>query len=240
MLRALKREGFEPFMVAQSRSRIPGKEEFTKHMIRLRKKRELVTQNETPEIVLVNSHDGTSSYQLFAGLFRMVCSNGMVAGDVMQDMRVHHKGDIVNDVIDAACRIIEDIDPMVESMEDMKQTILLPEEQQIFANSAHIVKYGGEDASIQPNQLLTTRRQADKGNDLWSTLNVVQENMLKGGLRGETKNGRKKIKSRSVSSIDNNIKYNRALWSLAEQMGKLHRGESIEEPIDVKSNLVIH
>ncbi len=49
-----------------------------------------------------------------------------------------------------------------------------------------------------------------------------------------------KIKSRSVSSIDNNIKYNRALWSLAEQMGKLHRGESIEEPIDVKSNLVIH
>ena len=71
VLRGLRREGFEAFYVAQSRSRIEGKTEFTKHMVRLRHADQQHARDEAPEVILINSHDGTSSYQMLAGLFRL-------------------------------------------------------------------------------------------------------------------------------------------------------------------------
>jgi hypothetical protein len=71
VLRGLRKEGFEPFMVSQSRSRIEGKTEFTKHMIRMRHAGQVTTRPEANEIILINSHDGASSYQMLAGVFRL-------------------------------------------------------------------------------------------------------------------------------------------------------------------------
>jgi hypothetical protein len=73
VLRGLKREGFEPFMVAQGASRVEGKEAYTKHMVRLRHQggSALQARPEAQEIILINSHDGASSYQMLAGLFRL-------------------------------------------------------------------------------------------------------------------------------------------------------------------------
>jgi hypothetical protein len=71
VLRGLRKEGFEPFMVAQSKSRIEGKSEFTKHMIRMRHAAQTDAKSEANEIILINSHDGASSYQMLAGVFRL-------------------------------------------------------------------------------------------------------------------------------------------------------------------------
>ena len=71
VLRGLKREGFEPFMVAQGKSRIEGKAAFTKHMIRMRHAGQTNARHEANEIILINSHDGASSYQMLAGVFRL-------------------------------------------------------------------------------------------------------------------------------------------------------------------------
>jgi hypothetical protein len=71
VLRGLRKEGFEPFMVAQSKSRIEGKTDFTKHMIRMRHAGQVSTKPEANEIILINSHDGASSYQMLAGVFRL-------------------------------------------------------------------------------------------------------------------------------------------------------------------------
>jgi hypothetical protein len=71
VLRGLRQEGFEPFMVCQSKSRIEGKTEFTKHMIRMRHAGQVSTRPEANEIILINSHDGASSYQMLAGVFRL-------------------------------------------------------------------------------------------------------------------------------------------------------------------------
>ena len=93
VLRGLKREGFEPFMVAQSKSRIEGKTEFAKHMIRMRhvtSDANEITKPEANEIILINSHDGASSYQLLSGLFRYACCNGLVVGTVSNDIRIRH------------------------------------------------------------------------------------------------------------------------------------------------------
>ena len=87
VLRGLAREGFEPFMVAQGLSRIEGKSEYTKHMIRLRHGRQATVLPEANEIILINSHDGASSYQMLAGVFRFVCCNGLVVGQIANDIR---------------------------------------------------------------------------------------------------------------------------------------------------------
>ena len=76
VLTELRKEGFQPFMVTQTRVRDEGKREHTKHMLRLRHASQ-INGAEANEIVLLNSHDGTSSYQMLAGQFRFVCSNGL-------------------------------------------------------------------------------------------------------------------------------------------------------------------
>ncbi|MGF6920513.1 hypothetical protein OKW41_005881 [Paraburkholderia sp. UCT70] len=101
VLRGLRNEGFQPFMICQTRVRDEGKREFTKHMLRLRHA-DQITGEEADEIVLLNSHDGTSSYQMLAGTFRFVCQNGMVAGENIADIRVPHKGNVIQNVINGA------------------------------------------------------------------------------------------------------------------------------------------
>ena len=219
VLDGLRKEGFQPFFVAQSRSRIEGKSEFTKHMLRLRHANEIET-SEANEIILINSHDGTSSYQMLAGCFRFVCQNGMITGDIIEDVRIRHKGDIVNNVIDAAYTVVNDFDLVHESIDGMKSTLLLPEEQEIFATAALSLKYDENEAPITPNQLLSTRRIADRNPDLWSNFNRVQENIIRGGLRGRTASGNRTT-TREVKSIDNNVKLNKALWILADGMRQL-------------------
>ena len=71
VLRGLRKEGFEPFMVAQSWSRVAGKTEYTKHMFRMRHAGLTQAGAEANEIILINSHDGASSYQMLAGVFRL-------------------------------------------------------------------------------------------------------------------------------------------------------------------------
>jgi len=219
VLDGLRKEGFQPFFVAQSRSRIEGKSEFTKHMLRLRQVGE-IEKAEANEIILINSHDGTSSYQMMAGCFRFVCQNGMVCGDVVEDIRVRHKGNIIHNVIDAAYTIVDDFETVTESIDNMKSTLLLPEEQEIFATAALSLKYDENEAPITPNQLLGTRRIADRNPDVWSNFNRIQENLLRGGLRGRTASGARTT-TREVKSIDNNVKLNKALWILADGMRQL-------------------
>jgi len=188
-------------------------------MLRLRHANEIET-SEANEIILINSHDGTSSYQMLAGCFRFVCQNGMITGDIIEDVRIRHKGDIVNNVIDAAYTVVNDFDLVHESIDGMKSTLLLPEEQEIFASAALSLKYDENEAPITPNQLLQTRRIADRNPDLWSNFNRVQENIIRGGLRGRTASGNRTT-TREVKSIDNNVKLNKALWILADGMRQL-------------------
>lgn len=214
----LRSEGFLPFSACQSKSRIEGKSEFTKHMIRLRQQDQILAP-EANEIILINSHDGTSSYQMLAGMFRFVCQNGMVTGNTVEDIRVQHRGNIVDNVIDAAYTIVDQFDLANESMGAMKEIQLSKPEQEIFAESALALKYG-EEQPITPRQILLPKRLDDGGNDLWSKFNVVQENLIRGGQRGRAASG-KRVTTRPVQSIDNNVKLNRALWILADGMAKL-------------------
>ncbi|UDF34471.1 UNVERIFIED_ORG: DUF945 domain-containing protein [Shinella sp. XGS7] len=215
-------------MVAQGGSRVEGKTEFTKHMIRMCHARQLQQgRSEANEIILINSHDGASSYQMLAGVFRFVCCNGLVVGDVIEDIRIPHKGQIQHEVIEGAFRVLEDFKAVDAATQGMKGLMLQPEEQQAFARAALALRYGEQAAGsttpaapITAQQLMQPRRMEDQGDGLWLSFQRAQENLMRGGQPGRSAQGRR-IQTRAVGSIDRGVQLNRALWVLAEEMRKL-------------------
>jgi len=229
VLRGLRCEGFEPFMVAQGASRVEGKAEFTKHMIRMRyignSAGHVSTRPEANEMILINSHDGASSYQLLAGMFRFVCCNGLVVGDVVDDIRIPHKGSIQGEVIEGAIRVLNQFEAVEASAEGMKAVTLQPEEETAFATAALALRFGERSdeqppAPITAEQLMEARRPEDLGHSLWSSLQRLQENIIRGGQSGRSAQGRR-LRTRPIGSIDRGVSLNRALWVLAEEMRKL-------------------
>lgn len=221
VINGLRKEGFMPFSAVQSKTRIEGKQDFTKHMIRLRRPDQISSQ-ETNEVILINSHDGTSSYQMLTGMFRFVCMNGMVSGDISEDIRIPHRGDIVNQVVEAAYSVSEHFAIAEHSRDRMKSIELTEREKNAFAQIALNIKYGEEEEKpVTPSQILIPKRYADGDQkDLWTTFNIVQENLIRGGQRGFAQTGRR-VTTRPVTSIDNNVRVNRGLWVLADEMIKL-------------------
>ncbi|NUY02382.1 DUF932 domain-containing protein [Paraburkholderia youngii] len=223
VLRGLRNEGFQPFMICQTRVRDQGKREFTKHMLRLRHA-DQITGEEADEIVLLNSHDGTSSYQMLAGAFRFVCQNGMVAGENIADIRVPHKGNVIQNVVNGAFDVLDGFDLIRGQKDSMRAVDLSRDEQHAFARSALALRYDPTDAEalapVTESQLLVPRRFEDRRDDLWTVFNRVQENLTKGGLHGRSRSGRA-MSTRPITGIDQNVKLNRALWMLADAMRQM-------------------
>lgn len=222
VLKGLQEQGFQPFMVCQTRTRKEDRTDFTKHMIRLRHASQ-INATEANEIILLNSHDGTSSYHMMAGCFRFVCANGLVIGDTTGDVRVRHSGQVMDNVIEGAFEVLKGFETVTEQRETMKDLRLNADEREVFAHAALAYRYDeGEHRPIQAHQLLTPRRREDRNNDLWTTFNTVQENMIRGGLQGRNaKNNR--TTTRAVTGMDQDVKLNRALWVLAESMRQLQQ-----------------
>ncbi|MHB9376075.1 DUF932 domain-containing protein (plasmid) [Pseudomonas amygdali pv. morsprunorum] len=220
VLNGLRKEGFEPFMVCQTRVRNVEKVEHTKHMIRLRHASNIMDK-EANEIILLNSHDGSSSYQMIGGVFRFVCANGLVLGESFADQRVRHSGkhDVIGEVIEGAYTVLDQFKKADEQRDVMKQTKLQEFEQLALAAGAIAYRYDQREgpAPITASQLLRARRLEDHSNDLWTTFNRVQENVIRGGLRGRNAKGRP-MTTRAVNGIDQDVKLNRALWAMAEQL----------------------
>ena len=221
VLRGLQGEGFAPFMVAQSRSRVAGKSEFTKHIIRLRHV-DKIGNGGSPEVILLNSHDGTSSYQMMGGWFEFVCANGLIRGHAGEDIRVKHSGDVVANVIEGAHEVLGTLKGVSDQREAMQCLTLSEDERRAYARAALELRYDEGQAPIGPERLLNVRRY-EEGQDaasLWRTFNVVQENAIRGGLSGIDAN-RRRVRTHEVTGIDQSTKLNKALWVLTEEMRKI-------------------
>ena len=141
------------------------------------------------------------------------------------DIRIPHKGNIQDDVIEGAFRVLDDFEAVDASADGMKALTLKPDEERAFATAALALRYGERSegqppAPITVDQLTEARRPEDLGHSLWTTFQRVQENALRGGQRGRSVQGRR-MQTRSVGSIDRNVSLNRALWVLAEETRKI-------------------
>lgn len=233
VLRGLRKEGFEVVGVKQSTTRIPGKENFTKHLIRLRRVDADVTYrvgDTVAEMLLKNANDGTSVYDLFAGLFRIRCLNSLVAAmGSIDTIKVRHSGrDIVPRVIEGTYKVVENAKLALAAPREWAEIKLDRDERMIFAEAARAIRFGDAegnvDTPIQAEQLLHTRRRDDSDNDLWTNFNVIQENVIRGGLHGVAVNAngqRRRMSTRAVNGIDADVRLNRGLWTLATKMAEL-------------------
>lgn len=223
VLTVLADHGWMPAKVQEARTRLDENRGFQKHVVRLRNERFgtnfAAVGDSLPEIVLINSHMGSASFQLMCGIFRLVCSNGMIAGDTWNQYRVRHVGYTDSAVEAAITGIVEHIPLVADSMGKFKAIELNPEEQTAYAKAAIELRFDNDKWAVEPNQLLRPRRWNDKATpDLWSTLNVVQENLIK-GTRVTDSQGRRR-NARAVNSIDKDTSINRALWVMAQELAK--------------------
>jgi len=230
VLDGLRKEGFDPFFAQQARTRIAGKAEFTKHMMRLRHRSITNGEGEAFEVILVNANDGTSSYQMIPGYFRFVCANGLMVGDTFNEVKVRHSGNAISEVIEGAYTVLEDAEEITEQVQSFKAITVSDAERVILAEAAHALRFpdahkeDGKPAPVTVDQMLRARRRDDRAGDLWTAFNVVQENTIKGGLYGQTRTAEGRIRrqrTRAVGGIDQNKALNRALWTLTERMAEL-------------------
>ncbi|QGY18722.1 DUF945 domain-containing protein (plasmid) [Escherichia coli] len=213
------RWGFQPFFACQSRVRDLGRREYSKHMLRLRREGHINGQ-EVPEIILLNSHDGSSSYQMIPGIFRFVCTNGLVCGNNFGGIELARERYCRARFIEERVAGIDIFDKVTDNMEAMKEIHLNSDEQHLFGRAALMVRYEDENKTpVTPEQIITPRRREDKQNDLWTDKHGGGSNMIKGGLSGRSASG-KNTRTRAITGIDGDIGINKALWVIAEQFRK--------------------
>lgn len=219
VLSGLMSAGFVPVEARQanSRKRSPL---HARHVVRLRRRFETVAlRDSVPEVVFLNSHDGSSTYQLRLGLFRAVCTNGLIVSvGAFPAFCVAHRGNIVDEVVTAALEASERFESLAARVERMEQRPMDLHEQVLFAGRALALRFPELAlAGMQPSQLLGCRRAEDAPDTLWTVFNRVQENLLGGGLVRRTPTGRLS-RTRRITSIREDVRLNGRLWRLAEEV----------------------
>jgi len=232
VLRGLQREGFSVVAAKQCITRLDDRKDFTKHMVRLRRlddDKKYQVGDTVFETLLKNANDGSSAYDLLAGMFKILCMNSLVSQtDDMDSLKVRHSGDVTNKVIEGTYRILDTAEHSLKAPQDWPAITLNREERQVFAEAAHTLRFADAEGNvatpIKAEQLLIPHRREDTAPNLWNVFNVVQENAIRGGLTavGRDANNRpRRTTTRGVNGIDQDVKLNRALFTLANKMAEL-------------------
>jgi len=212
----LGKGGWQVYDATQRNSRSDGGL-FTKHMLRFRNDDIAMIDDIIPEIVLTNSHDGRNAFNLHAGLFRLVCSNGLVIADqTFEKVKIKHQWYELKDVQEITDKVVTSIPTIMGCVDDFKKTVLSEEAKREFAKKAILARWKNGQEFLPLEDLLSPIRQDDKGNQLWNVFNVVQEKILTGGITYNLASGRQQT-VRELTNIDQRLNVNKKLWTLAEE-----------------------
>lgn len=250
----MRSNGFEVIRAAEARTRVEDRKGFTAHMVVFRHRdhlgyRAMQLHQRLPEVVLYNAHDGSSSYRMNAGIFECICSNGLVVADAtFATIRTPHVGNVLDTIIEGGHHVMTALPTIMETAEVWAGVQLDPAEQLAFARAAIDLRWDTDDPDthvpVKPDALLVPARYADmvRGGgqpspaaNLWKTFNVVQERIVRGGANGVTAKGDRR-KTRGVGSVSENVRLNKALWTLATQMAEIKgvKSPTVEQPADAQ------
>jgi len=223
VIEALRETGWAPVIAQEQRARSEDRFGFQKHLIRFHRREELgraSLHDSRLELVLMNSHDGGCAFRIYAGVFRLVCSNGLVVADASYgSVSIRHTRKTVDEVIAASYTIAGDSDRIGSHIDSFRQRTLTEEERNDFAARALTLRYESiEAAPVRPSFLLEPKRVEDRGNSLWQTFNTVQERMMRGSRPDRLKalsQSRRMARVRGLTGLDAQLHMNRNLWELA-------------------------
>jgi hypothetical protein len=194
---------------------------FRKDLEERAKKGKMEVNDLIEELVWENAHNGRSAAKMHYGLFRLICSNGLIVADNAVRMVKRHIGD-VNAILAEVDRTLEQGTHALRYVREMRAVKLTDPQRATFAAKALELRYMEEHrgqkptmkTTITPDQLLVPRRTEDKTADLWTTFNVIQENLIQGGLTGKSALGRA-THTRQLNDVRKLVSVNTGLWELA-------------------------
>ena len=224
----LDKLGWKPVQAAQRKSRGNGTI-FSKHMVSFQNPDIKITgkdgDDSFPRIIMTNSHDGMQAFKFSVGIFRLVCSNGLVVADEQfNEFKIKHKGYTFDELRGVVNQAVADLPNKVEVLNQMKQRVLTQEEKDKLALDAMLIRAGIKPGSKQAKKfnydketiedILDPKRDEDKGDDLWKVFNVVQEKITQGEFSAALV-GANVRKVRKIKSFEKELKVNKQLFQLA-------------------------
>jgi hypothetical protein len=220
IIEGLRELDWVPVDVEEQRIRNESRRGFQKHLLRFRRAEQMETLDEwNVELVLMNSHDAGCAYQLHAGIYRRLCSNGLVIGQTtFEALRFRHAGLEPEEVVRASLRLMEFMPQVGERIQRFREYHLDARASLNFASQALLLRYPTlEEAPVDAETLLKARRPEDEGSDVWNCTNTVQENLIRGGVSDCRRDKRGRLRSvRMLRGIDSKVSVNKGLWELAE------------------------
>lgn len=226
--------GWLPSEVSQRKSRSKNTN-FSPHMVKFSSPDLKISKNDGgienvsyPQIILKNRHDGLGKIELTAGLFRLVCSNGMIIATAkFGEVKIAHRGYSFDEMREVINKRVEAIPEQIQVMNDMQSLTLNRTEQEELARQAIIIRSnvqaGTEEAQellkrvdkVTLNELLNPVRKDDEGSNLWNTYQVVQERITKGLFHMPMGPKAKVRQVREISSFEKDLSFNKELFTVA-------------------------
>ena len=227
----LDKLGWKPVQAAQRKSRGNGTI-FSKHMVAFQNPDIKIKgeggDDSFPRIIMTNSHDGMQAFKFSVGIFRLVCSNGLVVADEQfSEFKIKHKGYTFGELREVVNQAVEDLPNKVQVLNDMKNRTLTQDEKNKLALDAMLIRANITPGSEKANEfnydeetiedILDPKREEDKGDDLWRVFNVIQEKITQGDFHAAL-TGAKVRKVRKIKSFEKDLKVNKELFKLATNL----------------------
>ena len=213
--------GWKPIEAKQVAARTKHTKGFQKHLLVFRNDDVVINGEDGdtvyPQIMLTNSHDGKNSFQFQAGLYRMICSNGLVIADEQfESVKMRHMGYSFEDLQNMIKEMVGKLPLTVESMNKMKAIEMGEEQILAFAKDALNARFTKKEMKrieVDLKELTTPTRKEDTGSDLWSVFNVVQEKLIEGDFQYRA--GGKVRQARVIKNFKQDMKINKKLFNVA-------------------------
>ena len=219
----MKKLGWGVVNAQQVKARKDTTKGFQKHLVTFRNPNVVINGEDGdtvfPQILLTNSHDGKNAFTFTAGLFRLICSNGLVIADEkFNDVKMRHMGYTFEDLQVQIKEMVEKLPLTVESMNKMKGIELNKKQMRSLAKKALTTRFTEDQlkvTKIDLDQIINPIRDEDKGNDLWSVFNVIQEKIIEGDF--SYMSGARIRKARQVKNFKQDMDINKKLFAMTEE-----------------------
>tara|TARA_R110000744_G_scaffold254459_1_gene370016 strand:+ start:134 stop:937 length:804 start_codon:yes stop_codon:yes gene_type:complete len=196
---------------------------FQKHMVVFRNENLLIKGQDGDDsyvqLLLTNSHDGKNSFKFEAGIFRLVCANGLVVKSTdMGSFKLRHMGYTFEELQTQLNEFVSNLDGVVEKMNKMVNKTISVDAAKKLAQRALQVRFNNKNEKFDDKlltEMITPVRIEDKGDSLWKAFNVIQERIIEGDF--QYKSGSKLRKARKIKNFQQDMKVNQQLWELAEE-----------------------
>jgi hypothetical protein len=214
-----------PVKASEAGVRDIGKDGFQQHYVRFQNFKDLINPDgNVVELLLFNSHDRSKAFSIGAGVYRYICSNGLVIADsVFDSYKIKHLGDRDNDLTNAVAKITQVKPKLLSKISKFESIKLNTQERESFLQSALPLRFPEHLELDNPNELLTPLRAEDMKYDLYTTLNILQEQFLSKSskIAGYNKDTGRRFTSKEITSISKDVEINKGLWDIAERIASI-------------------